>query len=402
MRRVIHTLAILAAVGLVLVGAAPPARGQVFQPDQEREAAERGLQTGQDALDAAEEARRLPPNRGGATYEQILANPDDIELNHRFANTQVREGDLKGASATLERILLTSPATPRVRLFHAIVLYRLDDLNGASAVLDRLAEEALEPGLATTVRQYQDRIRRRLQRTRAAISLSGGMGYDSNRGSAPRSDTLLIRDFRFRLGDGATENDDYHYVGTGDFSIERDVGSQEQHTLFGRLSYFNGEQEKQEQFDVRSLGAEVGMLYRTQPIDWTFKLASALVDLSAEKFVRTLSGEIRGEHRLSPAVLGRGLVRIDYFDYDGIPDSPRAYHRTGLETTLGTEFEVTHSPSHRSLLSLGVHNRSADKRFYSYYGPNFGFEHTWLRVAGSSSSAPRPWTGIATRTPRLS
>ncbi len=359
-----------------------PTWAQVFQPDEERESAERGQAGGREALEAADEARQLTADTGRVRYEEVLAEPDNVELNYRFANTQVRDGDLKGAAATLERVLLLAPDSPRVRVFYAVVLYRLDDLIGANAELDRLEGEDLEPGLLTTVREYQRRIDRRRQRTRGAVSLSGGMGYDSNRNSAPHSDTLLIRDFRFRLGDGATGNDDYNYLGIGEFSIERDVGGQEQHTLFSRLTYYNVEQEKQEQFDVRSLGAEVGLRYRTQPVDWTFKLASGLVDLSAEKFVRNLAGEVRAERRLSPSTLGRLLGRLDYFDYDGIPDSPRAYQRTGLQTTLGTEFEVTLSPSHRSLISVGVHNRSADKRFYSYYGPGAGFEHTWLPGGG--------------------
>lgn len=379
MRSVLFPLLLSAAL---TAGATLPAFAQVRSSDQERESIERSSETGREALEAAREAERLTASGAGVTYADVLANPDDATLNYRWANAQVARGDLKGAAATLERILLLAPELAQVRLFRAIVLYRLDDLAGAETELETLRATQLTAELAATAADYARRIDRRQQQLRGSFSLSGGAQFDDNRTSSPHSDTLLIRDFRFQLGDGATEDDDYAYLAIGDLSFERDVGAQEQHTLFGRLTYYNAEQEKLDRFDVRSAGMDVGLLYRTRPIDWTFKLSSSLVDLSSEKFVRTLGGEIRAERRLSPTTLGRALARLEYFDYDGIPDSPRAYQRTGFESTLGSELEVTLSPSHRTLLALGVRNRSADKRFYSHYGPTGGVQHTWLPGGG--------------------
>ena len=50
---------------------------------------------------------------------------------------QIRRGDVRGAGATLERILLMRPDLPRIRLLYAIVLYRLDNLDEAAAVRTR-------------------------------------------------------------------------------------------------------------------------------------------------------------------------------------------------------------------------------------------------------------------------
>ncbi len=358
------------------------ASAQVFQPERERESTERSSEVGREAARSAAEAERFDARDTGLTYADVLAAPDDIELNTRWANQQVADGDLKGAAATLERILLIEPELTTVRVFHAIVLYRLDDLAGAEAELDRVRYAELDASLAATVDDYRRRIERRQRRTRGAFSISGGAQYDSNRNSAPKSDSLLIRDFRFQLGDGVTEDDDYAYVAITDVGFEHDLGSQEQHTLFGRLSYYNAEQENQEIFDVRSTSGEVGLLYRTQPIDWTFSLSGGLVDLSSEKFVRSIAGEVRGERRVGPRSMGRAVTRLEYFDYDGIPNSIRAYERTGFETTAGFEVETTWTPAHRTLASLGGRNRSADVRYYSFIGPTGGLQHTWLPGGG--------------------
>ncbi len=361
---------------------ASAAGGQVLQPEREQEAAQQGIRSSREAQATAAEAAELPATRSDITYADVLANPDDPELNIRWADAQVARGDLKGAAATLERILLLQPELANVRLYHAIVLFRLDDLDGAESELERVRQAELTAELAASAIDYSRRIERRRRRTRGSFSVTGGAQYDSNRNSAPHSDTLLVRDFRFQLGDGLTEDDDYSYLTIAELVMERDVGDQEQHTLFGALSFYNAEQEKLERFDVRSGTGQAGLRLRTPETDWTMRLIAGLVDLSAEKFVRSIAGEVRAERRLSSRFRAGGLVRLESFDYDGIPDSPRAYERTGLETTLGGDLQWIHSPSHRTRLALGFRNRSAQRRFYSYWGPMLGFQHTWLPGGG--------------------
>ena len=70
------------------------------------------------------------------TYEQILADPDNLSLNMRYAQTQIRNGDIKGASGTLERMMILMPDNMNIKLLYAAVLYRLDDIPEAKTVLD--------------------------------------------------------------------------------------------------------------------------------------------------------------------------------------------------------------------------------------------------------------------------
>ena len=48
-----------------------------------------------------------------------------------LARRQVREGDLTGALASLERVMLNYPQDNEARLLHASLLCRLDDRSGA-------------------------------------------------------------------------------------------------------------------------------------------------------------------------------------------------------------------------------------------------------------------------------
>ncbi|MBI5883660.1 MAG: hypothetical protein HZB91_11220 [Elusimicrobia bacterium] len=57
---------------------------------------------------ASEETRKRQLGQAGSevTYEQVMADPDNIELNYRYALSRVGRGDLRAAASTLERILL--------------------------------------------------------------------------------------------------------------------------------------------------------------------------------------------------------------------------------------------------------------------------------------------------------
>ena len=56
-------------------------------------------------------------------------------MNLRFARSQIARENIRGASATLERILLLEPGRPDVRLLYAVVLFRLDNTQDAEREL---------------------------------------------------------------------------------------------------------------------------------------------------------------------------------------------------------------------------------------------------------------------------
>ena len=87
-------------------------------------------------------------------YREILKDPDNISLNFRFARQQVQDGNIKGASATLERILLIQPDLAVVRLFYTAVLIRLDSLAEASQQLE-LVQASGDPAVAAQVERYR-------------------------------------------------------------------------------------------------------------------------------------------------------------------------------------------------------------------------------------------------------
>ena len=114
------------------------------------------------------------------TYDDILANPDDLQLNYLYAQQQVIKGDLQQAASALERVLLIQPNWDNARLFYALVLYRLGSMEGAKRELTILTERPLGPSQAREVRKYLALASSKTKTTRVSGRLATGFRVDSN------------------------------------------------------------------------------------------------------------------------------------------------------------------------------------------------------------------------------
>jgi hypothetical protein len=116
----------------------------------------------------------------GPSFEQILANPDDPQLNLDYARAETKAGHLLTAAAALERVLSAHPGAHSVRLFYAALLYRLDDLQGAQAQL-KILEGAPLPPLQTKEREKFNRLTASARKTtKISGQVSAGIDYESD------------------------------------------------------------------------------------------------------------------------------------------------------------------------------------------------------------------------------
>ena len=167
----------------------------------------------------------------GVTYEDILKDPDNIELNARYAQDQIAKGELLSAAATLERILLVNPNLADVRLLYAVVLYRLDSLNEAQKELDSLRTITLPPAIREQVTAYEQKIKQRKRRTHIGLRQSNGWGYDTNRNAAPSSKFQLANDVAQDLTGTNNRRADTHFLNISTVDVTHDLGFQAGHSV---------------------------------------------------------------------------------------------------------------------------------------------------------------------------
>lgn len=125
-----------------------------------------------------------PPASNAQDFDAILAAQDDENLNLAYAREQARLGNLAVAASTLERLLILEPNRHSVRLFHAVILYRLGDLQGAREELRRLETVELTAAQRAEAVSYTRRIEQGLATRSFSGSLAGGLAWEQDAAGA--------------------------------------------------------------------------------------------------------------------------------------------------------------------------------------------------------------------------
>lgn len=368
---------VLAAALMVVL--APSAWAQAFDIDEIR----RETTGGEKRTRAAGEALDYRAVEDGepVSYADVLRDPDNLALNFRFARQQVRRGDVRGAAATLERILLVNPDLAQVRLFYAVVLFRLDTIDEAEREFRTVAALDIAADVRAEVDSYLARIERLNQTTRYTASLSLGAHYDTNPAAEPRTGTSLVGDVPVKVNKA---EDDVGYLGIVSLRVDHDLGYQDRHELFGVVTYYHDEQVTQDTQDTQSFIVGAGGIYRSPfwDIDVVPSVFRTHVRLSRETFFQDIGANLRFERDFTPRIKAFASARISDQTFSPILETRTAQDRDGrqIEGMVGGSYVI--SPTMRISGDFLHLDKSAKAEFYSYYRDQFRIEHTWLLGGG--------------------
>ena len=189
-------------------------------------------------------------------FSAVLAAPDDEGLNLSFAREQARIGNLAVAASALERILIIEPNRHSVRLFHAVVLYRLGDLQGARDELRRLESVQLTPLQRAEAESYSRRIEQSLATQSFSGSLSAGVAYEDDAAGA------YFTAFDF-LGAPAPEEGVSSEIS---LSLEgrADIGSSQVWQVYGTGLLYDHSAQSGAAIDFQRAGLELGLTRTTR------------------------------------------------------------------------------------------------------------------------------------------
>ena len=335
------------------------------------------------AAQADSDASKLSANGGGdVTYEQVSADPDNVELNYRYAQTQIRRGQLKGASATLERILLLNPELPQIRLLYGVVLYRLDNLLEAERALSGALASNPPDAIKTEAARYLAEVHERQKRTQLSGRLGVGWEYDDNRNAGPATGISQFAGLPVQLNPGSMRTSDTSALFLGNVEAHHDLGLPAGHEVFATLNYYRAEQTNLKTLNLTAYSPALGGVYKTPYLNVTTQLAYDYVLLAQTKFLANRGVDIRLDKTLS----GRAAVYADLRDvrqiYSPTAVVPTASDRTGIQvdTTLGGEYSIF--PTNRVGLSALYTVKHAQNIAFSYFRKGFGVNDTWLLGKG--------------------
>jgi hypothetical protein len=368
-----------------MAASAEPALAQPDRPPpvQEQQRPERGTRETERAERAHEASEALRPLGPGerVTYQDVLQHPDDVDLNYRYAQTQVADGDLRGAASTLERILLVAPDLARVRLLYAVVLYRLDNLNESEREFRAVAELPMAATLREEVTFYLEQIALRRKTTRYTATLAGGAQWDSNRNAGPRHDRVLFLDTPLELVTGKKE-DDFAGIGIAGLHVQHDLGYEAGHALLGAVQVYGQKQVDVTDLDLMALSAEGGGLYRSPIADVQPSIYGTYLNLGGESYVETVGAGVRANHHFSERLDLFARFRLDWENFENLDESPTTEERTGARVQGGIGASWAPWPRLRLDAGAGWLHKDADQEFYQYTGPAAYLGATYLLGRG--------------------
>ena len=381
MKPIWHALA-----ALLLLSAPLPLASQTLEnqdyPTQTQEPA-RKQQALTEAQQAAAEAqkRQLAAGEPEATYEQVLADPDNVDLNLRYARRQIREGRLRGASASLERVLLKEPGMAKVRLLRAGVLLRLDTIDEAQRELEAARSRELPGALKPEADGLEREIRRRRRKTRVHALLGVGLDFDENRNAAPSSGQRLFLGNPIILDANSTRKSDTGKVLLARAGAARDLGLAG-HRLFANVTYYRAEQTQVRTLNLQSWALDAGATFRAAWSDVTPSVELGHLLLAQTTYLRSGAAGLRFDRRLSERAAAFAELAFGRLEYSRTAVVPTADQRTGNrgEGTLGATFAVT--PSHRLTFSYGYEEVGARLRFNELARHSLTLGHAWVFGGG--------------------
>ena len=96
------------------------------------------------------------------TYMQILQNPNDLDLNLKYARQQGKAGNFKQTISTLERLNMLYPDNVEIKLYLLSVLVQADSPNKALTVIEEIKNnEDLTQEDLTTVNEIEEEMKAR-------------------------------------------------------------------------------------------------------------------------------------------------------------------------------------------------------------------------------------------------
>jgi hypothetical protein len=114
------------------------------------------------------------------SFAEIMAEPNNLELNFAYAIQQARNGRLLSSASTLERLLVKEPGWDDARLLYAAVLYRMGDFQASRRELNLLGDRDLSLDASKELQRYDDKVNDALQTNYFTGQLALGYVYDDN------------------------------------------------------------------------------------------------------------------------------------------------------------------------------------------------------------------------------
>src|SRR5476649_1305502 len=166
--------------------------------------------------------------RYDAAFQEMLAQPANLEVLFKFASLASQTGDLEGAVSALERMLLINSDLPRVRLELGVLYYRLGSYEVARTYLENaLKSPNLPPDVRARASQFVAEVASKEKPSHFSGEFFLGVRYQSNANLGPTTNNVLLFGQVASLNQQAVGSPDWGLVSSAQIRHTYDLGRQD-------------------------------------------------------------------------------------------------------------------------------------------------------------------------------
>lgn len=317
-----------------------------------------------------------------ATFEQVMQDPDNIKLNLAYAKAQVKRGEVKGAAATLERMLRINPKLNEVRLFYAAILYRLDNIAESKIQLAKLDKEELSAKTEFEKDTLAKLIARREKKTLWTGQVAAGMIYDTNKNAFWEGDAGDVQfgdfiipgeelDFGKKQSDNAT-------LALASLDMEHKMGHYAKHSVFAGGSYYTNRQSDLNAYDMAVISAKAGFNFNTLNNTFTPQVSYNVINLDGKSYMDTAAFSLRVNHPTSKITAIYAEGKYTSMSYKDSEDYVRNSDKNGGIISATAGFRRLLGPRMTIEAEATGASKGAKEDYYKTTSYGLAVRHFWL------------------------
>jgi hypothetical protein len=201
-----------------------------------------------------------------AAFQEVLKDPGNLEKNLTYATALVKSGDIEGAVAVLERLVLLFPERAELHLTLGKLYQRLNSDAAAAQAFDAaIAAPVTTPQVKAEAEELRARALKRTASSQFSGSLFAGMQYQTDATAGPDSHHVWAQGTLVdRPHGGGPDND---FAGVFGFNLQHkyDFGRQDGMALESRLAGFGQFYGENTKLDTGRIAGQVGLGFAPMP-----------------------------------------------------------------------------------------------------------------------------------------
>lgn len=323
-----------------------------------------------------------PEQRYEAAFEAMLADPSNPEIALDFTKAASEVGDVRGAIAALERILLVKPDLDNIKMELGLLYQRVGANELAQSYLGKVVNsedmpETVEDRAQSALEEADTKVAAERTRHRFSGSLFLGGRYDTNANAGPGSKDIRLFGFEGPfLNDEDTEQEDVSALAIGNLNYAFDFGTQAGHALEAGLFGLGSRYKDETDVNTSLIDGDIGpRFFLGNPIAPAASIrpfaTSSYLELDDEKYRVAVGGGLNTRTGFGPVGADVTLRSVFQEFYD-TGERPAASDQTGWYSTLRPSALI--EPIKGTVLGVGLIAglNNADEDFESFieFGAN--------------------------------